>query len=159
MLMAARTAPKGRGRDTLALAAVYDESLAAIADKMEEMGKVNDLPFFLRDAKNVRQSQALLLLGTTISPAGLTNCGLCGWGNCEAKNNYPDAPCAFNTTDLGIALGSAVSAATRWCVDTRIMFSAGQAAVALKLLGDEVKIIFAVPLSCSSKSPFFDRVV
>jgi len=155
MLLAARTAPKGRGRDTLVLVAAYDETIIAIADKMEEMGKTLDIPFFLRDAKNIRQSQAVLLLGTTISPLGLSHCGLCGMETCENKKS--DVPCAINSVDLGIALGSAVSMAAQLCVDTRIMFSAGKAAMALGLLGSDVKIIFAVPLSCSAKSPFFDR--
>ncbi|MDR2801959.1 MAG: ferredoxin, partial [Prevotellaceae bacterium] len=46
MLAAARTAPKGKGRDTLALAAAYDDTLDAIAGKLDEMGKALDIPFF-----------------------------------------------------------------------------------------------------------------
>jgi uncharacterized ferredoxin-like protein len=157
MLTAARTAPKGKGRDTLVLAAAYDDTLLAIADKLDEMGKSLDISFFFRDAKNIRQSQAVVLMGTTIEPLGLTHCGFCGLGNCENKNRQSAAPCAINTVDLGIALGSAVAVAAQLCVDTRIMFSAGKAALALGLLGNDVKIAFAIPLSCSSKSPFFDR--
>ncbi|MDR3132936.1 MAG: DUF2148 domain-containing protein [Prevotellaceae bacterium] len=157
MLAAARTAPKGKGRDTLALAAAYDGTLAAIADKMEEMGKDLDIPFFFRDAKNIRQSQAVVLIGTAVEPLGLKHCGFCGMGNCENKNTQSGVPCAINTVDLGIAIGSAVAVAARFCVDTRIMFSAGKAAVELGLLGNGVKIAFAIPVSCSSKNPYFDR--
>ncbi|MDR3350916.1 MAG: DUF2148 domain-containing protein [Prevotellaceae bacterium] len=157
MLAAARTAPKGKGRDTLSMAAAYDGTLAAIADKLDEMGKKLALPFFFRDAKNIRQSQAAVLIGTTIEPLGLQYCGFCGMGNCENKNKQFEAPCAINTVDLGIAIGSAVSVAARLCVDTRVMFSAGKAAAELGLLGSEVKIAFAIPISCSSKNPYFDR--
>jgi uncharacterized ferredoxin-like protein len=157
MLTAARTAPKGKGRDTLALAAAYDDTLTAIADKLDEMGKNLHIPFFFRDAKNIRQSQAAVLIGTTVEPLGLPHCGFCGMENCETKNKHSRVPCAMNTVDLGIAIGSAVAVAARLCVDTRIMFSAGKAATELGLLGNGVKIAFAIPLSCSSKNPFFDR--
>ena len=65
--------------------------------------------------------------------------------------------CAYNTGDLGIAIGSAVSIAMDHRVDNRIMYSAGKAAVDMKLLGEEVKVAFGVPLSVSAKNPFFDR--
>ena len=42
-------------------------------------------------------------------------------------------------------------------VDTRIMYTAGCAALALGLLGADVKIAYAIPLSISGKNPFFDR--
>jgi uncharacterized ferredoxin-like protein len=157
ILTAARTAPKARGRDTLALAAVYDDTIITIAEKMEELGTRHDMAFFLRDAESLRRSDALLLLGTAIASAGLAHCGLCGLGHCAGKGDYPEVPCVMNTADLGIALGAAATAAARLCVDARIMFSAGKAVTALGLLGETVKIAFALPLSCSSKSPFFDR--
>ena len=59
--------------------------------------------------------------------------------------------------DVGIALGSAVSRAQLYGVDTRIMFSAGTAAARLGLLGEGVGQVYAIPVSISSKSPFFDR--
>ena len=54
-------------------------------------------------------------------------------------------------------LGSAVSRAQAYGVDTRIMFSAGTAAAHLGLLGEGVQQVLAIPVSISSKSPFFDR--
>ena len=42
-------------------------------------------------------------------------------------------------------------------MDNRILFSAGRAAINLKLLGDGVGQVFALPLSVSGKSVFFDR--
>ena len=66
-------------------------------------------------------------------------------------------PCTFNTGDLGIAIGSAVSVAMDHRVDNRIMYTVGQAAMELRLLGDDVPVIYGIPLSISSKNPFFDR--
>ena len=60
------------------------------------------------------------------------------------------------SVDLGIAIGSACAMAADMRVDTRVMFSAGLAAQRLGLLGD-CKCVMAIPVSCSSKNPFFDR--
>lgn len=157
MAVAARTAPKGRGVDNLAIAIVSGEDMARIADKMKEMDRKHGLPSFSRDAENLTQSSAMLLLGTRIKPLGLKKCGICGFGDCAGKEKHPGAPCAFNTGDLGIAAGSAVSVAADNRVDNRIMYSAGMAAIELGIFDADVKIVYGVPLSATAKSPFFDR--
>ena len=43
------------------------------------------------------------------------------------------------------------------CIRDSIMFSAGLAAQQLGLLGEGVGQVYAIPVSISSKSPFFDR--
>jgi uncharacterized ferredoxin-like protein len=60
-------------------------------------------------------------------------------------------------TDLGIAVGSAVSVAADHRIDNRVMFSVGRAALKLGLLPDDVVNCYGIPLSISSKSIFFDR--
>ena len=65
--------------------------------------------------------------------------------------------CSFNAGDLGIAVGSVVSLAADLRVDNRIMYTAGKAAIELGLLGDDVFIAYAIPLSAKGKNPFFDR--
>ena len=106
------------------------------------------------DANCVRQSLCVALVGTRTKPQGL-NCGYCGFPTCAEKPQ--EAPCEINAVDVGIALGAAVSRAQAFGVDTRIMFSAGQAAWKLGLLGEGVGQVYAIPVSISSKSPFFDR--
>jgi uncharacterized ferredoxin-like protein len=157
MLLAARTAPKGRGISNLSLMIITGETLLAISDKMHEIGNRNSASFFHRDAENILQAEAMLVLGTAIEPLGLSNCGLCGHVNCEGKGKFPETPCAFNTNDLGIAIGSAVSVAADNRIDCRVMFSVGKAISELKLMDEKVKIIFGIPLSATSKNPFFDR--
>ena len=65
-------------------------------------------------------------------------------------------PCAINSVDLGIAIGSACATAADERVDTRVMFSAGLAARRLGLLG-ACGCVMAIPVSVDSKNPFFDR--
>lgn len=156
---AARTAPKARGVDNLVIAVAYGEELEQIAQKMENLVQENGVaPFFKRDAGNVRASQALVLIGTKVKPMGLKECGLCGFGSCAHKEeHHPEAPCMFNSHDLGIAVGSAVSKAADMRLDNRVMYSVGIAARELGLLGVDVPIIMGIPLAVASKSPYFDR--
>lgn len=157
MLIAARTAPKARGEDNTVLALVEGEDIKKISDKLKEMGKQHDQAFFIRDAENILSASVLLLFGTKVKPIGLKVCGLCGFGNCAEKGKHADVPCAFNTGDLGIAIGSAASVAMDHRVDNRIMYTVGQAVLALGLLGDDVKVVYGIPLSATAKNPFFDR--
>lgn len=158
MMIAARTAPKGRGFDNIVIALVTKDKIKEIADKMKEMVLRDNAPkFFERDAENILTAPAMLLLGTKIKSVGLSPCGMCGFKNCAEKNEHPNQPCAFNTGDLGIAIGSAVSVAMDNRVDNRIMYTVGQAAIKMGILGEDVKIIYGIPLSVSSKNPFFDR--
>ena len=112
------------------------------------------LKFFLRDAENILQADAIVLIGTGAQTQGL-NCAHCGYATCAAK---PEAvPCAINSVDVGIAIGSACAMASDMRVDTRVMFSAGLAAQRLHFLGEKAKCVMAIPVSASSKNPFFDR--
>lgn len=158
MLVAARTAPKGKGQDSIEAVIVTGEDLNPIADKMKSIAEETGASFFERDANNILQSSALILIGTRIKSLGLPKCGLCGMGNCAEKNKHPEIPCAFNTGDLGIAIGSAVSIAMDNRIDNRIMYTVGIAVKELNIFSDEVKIIYGIPLSATSKNPFFDRV-
>ena len=82
------------------------------------------------------------------------NCGHCGFPTCAGRPE--GVPCALNTVDVGIAVGSACAMAADLRVDTRVMFSAGLAAQRLDWLKG-CKTVFAIPVSASSKNPFFDR--
>jgi uncharacterized ferredoxin-like protein len=127
-----------------------------LADEMQKICDETDVKFFGRDAENVKASQAIVLLGTRIQQLDVPNCGFCGFQDC-AENRANNGVCVFNPGDLGIAVGSAVSLATDNRVDTRVMFTAGRAALNLAILGEDVKIALGIPISVSGKSPFFDR--
>jgi uncharacterized ferredoxin-like protein len=158
MIIAARTAPKGKGNDNLEIALVEKPEIENIAIRMKAIAdRPATTPAFARDAENILQADAMVLIGTKIDSLGLAYCGLCGFSGCDEKKNYPEHPCSFNTGDLGIALGSAVSVAMDSRIDNRIMYTVGMAVKELGLMGDEVKIIYGIPLSSASKNIFFDR--
>lgn len=154
--MAARTAPKGKGKDLLTTAIVSGAEKDAIARQMRQIGDEQNLPFFHRDANNVDAVQLLVLLGTRKEPLEIPGCGFCGFDDC-ATMLAAGGCCSFNVGDLGIAVGSAVSIAADLRIDNRVMYSAGKAAIVLKTLGTDIQIAYGIPLSVTAKSPFFDR--
>ena len=156
MCLAARTAPKGKGLDLLEIAIINNGEIAKLSAKMKEIGEKHSHPTFLRDAENIKCAAAIVLIGTKKQAIGLKHCAFCGWPTC-ADAEKAGAVCALNTGDLGIAIGSAVSVAMDHRLDSRIMYSVGKAAVEMKLLGDDVGIAYGIPLSATSKNPFFDR--
>ena len=158
MLIAARTAPKGRGLDSLVYAYIEGDEIKRLADKMQEISIRESFEPFSRDAGNLLASPLVVLIGTKIQSRGLKICGLCGFADCAEKNKHPSIPCIFNTSDLGIAIGSAVSIAMDNRVDNRVMYTAGFAALELGLFPSEVKIAYGIPLSVSAKNIFFDRL-
>jgi uncharacterized ferredoxin-like protein len=158
MVIAARTAPKARGIDNLVIAVADKSEIEKISNRMKEIAASQEsAAFILRDANNIILAECIVLIGTRIKSIDLKPCNICGFENCEEKNKYPGVPCVFNTNDLGIAIGSAVSVASQHKVDNRVMYSVGRVAVEMKLFGDDVKIAFGIPLSAGPKNPFFDR--
>ncbi|MDR0574978.1 MAG: DUF2148 domain-containing protein [Tannerella sp.] len=154
MMVAARTAPKGKGIDIIEIALATDDDIRRMSDEMLKISAETGMKFFLRDADNILQSDVVMILGTRRKPQGL-NCFHCGYKTCESKP--AEAPCALNTVDLGIAVGSACAKASDLRVDTRVMFSAGLAAQHLEMLGKDCGCVMAIPVSATSKNPFFDR--
>ncbi|MCD7970957.1 MAG: DUF2148 domain-containing protein [Alistipes sp.] len=155
MMAAARTAPKGKGIDRLEIRTVCGEELKTLADEMRAYGERSGYKFFLRDAGNVEQSECVVLIGTALGVMNL-NCGFCGFATCEEKMCHPAIPCALNPGDLGIAIGSAAAIAADFRIDNRIMYSAGRSALDLGWL-PKCRIAYGILLSCTAKSPYFDR--
>ena len=155
MATAARTAPKGKGLDIVEILTVTDEHIAELADEMMRYSEKSGLKFFIRDANNLQHAEAVILIGTKTKTHGL-NCGYCGFQTCEEKSLHEEIPCSLNSVDVGIAIGSACAVASDMRVDSRVMFSAGRAAQELGWMPG-CSNIYGIPISCSSKNPFFDR--
>ena len=155
MMTAARTAPKAKGTDIIEIMAVEGNDIQTLSSKASELGIEKGWKFFQRDAENILSAEAVLLIGTRRKEQAL-NCGHCGFPACGDKPET--VPCAINSVDVGIAIGSACAMAADLRLDTRVMFSAGYAAQALNWL-ERCRTVFAIPVSASSKSPFFDRAV
>ncbi|WP_321480304.1 DUF2148 domain-containing protein [uncultured Bacteroides sp.] len=153
MMTAARTAPKAKGIDIIETAIVTGKELQTLSDTLLTMSEENGMKFFLRDANNILNAECIVLIGTHEQKQGL-NCAHCGYSTCESKPK--DVPCLLNSIDVGIAIGSACATAADLRVDTRVMFSAGLAAQRLDYL-QGCKMVMAIPVSASSKNPFFDR--
>lgn len=130
MVTAAKTAPKASGQDSIVAAVVTGEDKDRLAMAMREIGKREEKEFCIRDAGNVDNSVCVVLIGCKERPYGLNRCALCGFENCAAMKKAGGV-CAFNLSDLGIAVGSAVSLAADNRVDNRVMYSAGRGAVEL----------------------------
>ena len=156
MVAAAKTAPKGCGTDKIVAFILDGEEKSQLCEEMKKMAVLPDSGFFERDAKNLNSSHCVVLIGVKNIPLGLTTCGFCGYTNCAASVKAGSL-CAFNTTDLGIAIGSAVSIAADNRIDNRVMFSLGKAALSLGLFEENIPIAYGIALSTSSKSIFFDR--
>ncbi len=156
LCVAARTAPKGKGKDLLVTAIVTGEEKDQLCRKMREIAERDQMAFFNRDAGNVDGVEVVVLLGSRKEPLGLPHCGYCGFANCGAMVKAGGF-CSFNVGDLGIAVGSAASRAADMRLDNRIMFSLGKAALELGMLGPHVALAYGIPLSATGKSPFFDR--
>ena len=153
MMTAARTAPKGKGVDIIEVALVTDEDIKKLSEQLISLSEEKGMKFFLRDADNILSAECVLLIGTRELAQGL-NCGHCGFPTCAERSS--GVPCAINSVDVGIAIGSACATAADHRLDTRVMFSAGLAAQRLNIL-EGCKQVFAIPVSASSKNPFFDR--
>lgn len=156
MMTAGRTAPKAKGSDNIEIIAITGEDIYHLAKATREMADETGLKFLLRDADNIMQAGAVILIGTKTKIMGL-NCGYCGHQTCAIKEKHEAVPCVMNSVDVGIALGSMTALAADLRVDSRVMFSLGLGAKKMGLLAG-CNSIFAVPVSVSSKSPFFDRI-
>jgi uncharacterized ferredoxin-like protein len=164
MLIAARTAPKSGGIDDVLTIIVYGKEKDAIAEKMEEIARERKIENFKRDAKNVRDSEAVILIGVRGNKSFGFKCGACGYKSCKEfkkvkkkfGQDFFGPTCIFKALDLGIALGSAAKTASILDVDNRIMYRVGTAALKLKLL-PEATVIMGIPMSASGKNIYFDR--
>jgi uncharacterized ferredoxin-like protein len=169
MALAARTAPKGKGVDTIIIRVLTVKEISTLATRLSDLGEKQGIGFFLRDAKNISASDACVLMGARGDTIAGINCGACGYATCaemakECKKRkgkkttpFSGPNCAIRMADLGIALGSAVKTAQIHNADNRIMYSGGVAAIDLGLMGEDCTVAYAIPLSATGKNIFFDR--
>jgi uncharacterized ferredoxin-like protein len=148
MAASARTAPK------------------KIANAMKEYApKSTNEAFWNRDAANIENSQALLLIGLSKPVTAGYDCGACGYPTCnefskskqmKAKEmGYTGPHCVMRMMDIGVALSSAAKTASIHNVDNRVQQRVGAAARALGLIQAEVAM--GIPISIGGKSIYFDR--
>jgi len=160
MAIAARTAPKAVGKDFLQVKIIEGDGIMKLADAMVTFGNEAGRKGFDRDARGVKNSAAVILIGMKdAEPVGL-NCGACGLNSCdelkpEEKREFKGPQCSFRILDLGIALGSAVKMASLFNVDNRIMYRVGTAAREAGFMDSD--LVVGIPLSATGKNIYFDR--
>ncbi len=171
MAAAARTAPKGRGVDTIRTMVVEGQDIATIADTMVEVapGHADIVTNAIRrDSGNVRASDFVVLIGVSGVPKKPENpfdCGACGFHTCanlihareraKTDTDYFGPNCVIAALDLGVALGSAAKVASEHNIDNRLMYTMGIAVAKLKWL--DADVVIGIPLSATGKSMYYDR--
>jgi len=171
MALSMRTAPKGRGQDSIVIRVVTGEELVELSKELRRLGEARGIKFFLRDAGNLEKSDACVLVGSKAADSVGLDCGGCGYATCKdmqyAQKRFlekePEKPfhgpnCVIKMADLGIALGSAAKTASLHNVDNRVMFTAGVAALSLNWL-EGCSVAYGLPLKASGKSIYFDRPI
>ena len=147
MCVAARTAPKANGEDIIVTGILDGEELKKVQEEMKRVGKEKGWHYMVRDAENI-ENKVVVLIGAKPKSYPSVFCD---------PHDERIGKCIESAVDMGIAIGSAASTAMQLKVDTRIMLSIGIAVVNLKLLGEDVDMVYGIPLSISGKNPFFDR--
>jgi len=161
MEIAARTAPKAKGEDFIETVIIQGEEKDSIGREMIRIGEEEDSKGFVRDGKNVIDSDMLVIIGLLKHPGLGTDCAACGFDSCaefasaESKKVFEGPSCTHRVADLGIAVGSAVKTASIHNVDNRIMYRAGIAAKSLGMI--ESRVAYGIPLAATGKNIFFDR--
>jgi uncharacterized ferredoxin-like protein len=159
MAVAARTAPKTRGEDFIAVEILEGDAVERLGEAMIQRGEEDDDPGFLRDGRNVQAADLVVLVGLKDAEVPDLNCGACGEPSCIVPNTFEGEfrgpNCALRLLDMGIALGSAVKMAGMMNVDNRIMYRAGAVARATQAI--DADFVLGIPLSSTGKSPYFDR--
>lgn len=169
MAVAARTAPKAVGIDSLVIECVSAKDQEKIADRMVQIARETGMDFFRVNGEQVRASDALVLIGVSGEKTLGLNCGGCGFASCAEmakaaiaakgrKADYAGPNCVIKVTDLGIAVGSAVKTASIHNADNRIMYSAGVAAMKLGIIKG-CSIVYGIPLKSSGQNIYFAAAV
>jgi uncharacterized ferredoxin-like protein len=165
MAVSARTAPKSGGVDDILTAIVYGAEVGALAADMEKMAVERKIDRWSSQAKEIKGSEVIVLIGVRGTKRYATNCGACGYKSCDdfekaekrLGQDFAGPSCIFKAMDLGIAVCSAVKTASLLNADNRIFYRIGAAARRLNYL-PEATLIMGIPLSSKGKNPYFSRL-
>jgi uncharacterized ferredoxin-like protein len=165
MALAARTAPKACGIDSIEIAVISGKEQEKLGDELIRIAAETGVDFFRINGKQVMASDVIVLVGVKGGTSVGLNCGGCGHATCSAmakawdaskskKADYKGPNCVFKISDLGIAVGSAVKTASIHNVDNRVMYTAGVAAIKLGMLPG-CSVVYGIPLKASGMDLYF----
>ena len=98
MAVSARTAPKGKGVDTIVTRIIFGEEIITLADEMKRLGDTTGLTPFPRDSLNVRECSVCVLIGCKGTEDLGLNCGGCGYPSTAASRTPTPRPSATAST-------------------------------------------------------------
>ncbi len=162
MALTAQTAPKSKGEDDVEIVVIKGDLKNKLAEKMIEMADEREKNF-IRDGESVKKADAVVLIGVFGERTLGLNCGACGFESCNdfkssgrrEGRDFVGPNCAYKLIDMGIAIGSAAKLSSILGADTRVMYRIGAAAKKLRIARSDV--VMGIPISVTSKNPFFDR--
>ena len=171
LLATATTSPRVGGVGECTIHILDDEcDIEDLCQATEQMsGEDGQWGFFKRDAMMLRDADAVLIV-TSIrcltDPADI-NCNLCGKLTCEYQRQAPKlAPqpglaytgplCLFRANNISYAIETIISTARNMGIDYGIFWSAGAAAMRMKIVPRNTGFCLAVGISITEKSPFRD---
>jgi uncharacterized ferredoxin-like protein len=171
LLASATTSPRVGGVGECTIHILDDEcSIEDLCQATEQMsGEDGQWDFFKRDAMMLRDADAVLIV-TSIrcltDPADI-NCNLCGKLTCEYQRQapklapapgiaYPGPLCLFRANNISYAIETIISTARNMGIDYGIFWSAGAAAMRMKIVPRNTGFCLVVGISITEKSPFRD---
>ena len=171
LLASATTSPRVGGVGECTIHILDDEcDVEDLCQAVEKMsGEDEQWGFFKRDAMMLRDADAVLIV-TSIrcltDPADI-NCNLCGHLTCEYQRLAPKlAPeagiaytgplCLFRANNISYAIETIISTSRNMGIDYGIFWSAGAAAMRMKIVPRNTGFCLAVGISITEKSPFRD---
>jgi len=173
---AAVTAPKSggqlfaRGKPLFIETAFFDEpdTLRQLADWLRRRGVERKQEIWFRDAAVAERIDGVLFIGLRDWYPPIYDCGACGYATCaefmeETKTlrshskafEFSGPHCNLRDIDLGIAVGSAVKAASINNIDTRCQTRIAVAARKLGLIKADIAV--GLSMSVTHKNPSFDN--
>ncbi|MFH0997094.1 MAG: DUF2148 domain-containing protein [Pseudomonadota bacterium] len=171
ILASGTTSPRVGGVGECTIHILDDDS--DIEDLCQEMEKMADIKkswnFYKRDAAMLRDADAVLLttsLRCVEDPADI-NCNLCGKLTCEYLKAEEKLPadsdvayrgplCVFRANNIAYAVDGMTSQARNLGIDHGVYWSAGAAAMRMRILPRNTGFALAVAISITEKSPFRD---
>jgi uncharacterized ferredoxin-like protein len=171
LLASGTTSPRVGGVGEATIHIIDDEcAIEELCQAMERMAEENKRwGFFKRDAVILRGADTVLIvtsLRCLTDPADI-NCNLCGKLTCEymrQAERLPDEPgiafkgplCIFRANNIGYAIDSMVALARNLGIDYGVYWSAGAAAMRMRIVPKNTGFALAVAISATEKSPFRD---
>jgi uncharacterized ferredoxin-like protein len=171
LLASGTTAPRVGGVGECTIHIIDDEcDIEDLCQQVEAMAEENkSWKSFLRDAAILRDADAILVitsLRSVTDPADI-NCNMCGKLTCEYLKETERLPmepgiayagplCIFRANNVAYALDGVISLARQLGIDYGVYWSAGAAAMRMRMVPRNTGFALAVAISVTEKSPFRD---